>query len=170
MEGQGADAQPARTRLRLVTPPATARYVTCVPLVPLQAAAGAFGDPQAVPDESDWGVGGDRYGPAVSARDVRGPGSREVDGAADSGWRVLPLRESGARNAPRANGTRAVAGRNRPRDRANGSPSSAIGARRPRTTTDGGTSALRSSPQSRLRADRSRGGGRGLGRGGRPIW
>ena len=31
-----------------------ARYVNSVPIVPLQAAAGAFGDPQAVPDESDW--------------------------------------------------------------------------------------------------------------------
>ena len=30
------------------------RYVNCVPLVPLQAAAGAFGDPHAIPDESDW--------------------------------------------------------------------------------------------------------------------
>ena len=50
----GPEAEPARPRLRLVTPPATARYVTCVPLVPLQAAAGAFSDPQAVPDESDW--------------------------------------------------------------------------------------------------------------------
>ena len=49
-----AEAKPARPRLRLVTPPAAARYVTCVPLVPLQAAAGAFSDPQAVPDESEW--------------------------------------------------------------------------------------------------------------------
>ena len=48
----GAEAQPARPGPRLVTPPATARYVTCVPLVPLQA--GAFSDPQSVPDESDW--------------------------------------------------------------------------------------------------------------------
>ncbi len=29
------------------------RYVTCVPFIPLQAAAGAFGDPQYVPDD-DW--------------------------------------------------------------------------------------------------------------------
>ena len=50
----GAEAKPARPRLRLVTPPAAARYVTCAPLVPLQAAAGAFSDPQAVPDEPDW--------------------------------------------------------------------------------------------------------------------
>ena len=53
-EGAGEGSRPARPRLRLVTPSATARYVTCVPLVPLQAAAGAFSDPQSVPDASDW--------------------------------------------------------------------------------------------------------------------
>ena len=50
----GASVQPVRRLLRLVTPPETGRYVNCVPLVPLQAAAGAFGDPHAIPDESDW--------------------------------------------------------------------------------------------------------------------
>ena len=49
-----ARARPARSRLRLVTPAADARYTDCVPLVPLDAAAGAFGDPQTVPDESAW--------------------------------------------------------------------------------------------------------------------
>ena len=53
-ESGGAEAKPARPRLRLVTPPDVARYVTCVPLVPLQAAAGVFSNPQAVPDESEW--------------------------------------------------------------------------------------------------------------------
>ena len=52
-EGAEDGSRPARPRLRLVTPSATACYVTCVPLVPLQAAAGAFGDPQSVPEESD---------------------------------------------------------------------------------------------------------------------
>lgn len=37
-----------------MTPPEAGRSVNCVPLVPLQAAAGAFGDPHAIPDESDW--------------------------------------------------------------------------------------------------------------------
>ena len=37
--------------LRLVTPAPGERYATCVPLVPLKAAAGNFGDPQHVPDE-----------------------------------------------------------------------------------------------------------------------
>ena len=53
-ERAGSSAQPARRLLRLVTPPEMERYVNCVPLVPLQAAAGAFGDPHAIPDESDW--------------------------------------------------------------------------------------------------------------------
>lgn len=42
-------------RLRLVEPAPKERYITCVPLVPLKAAAGAFGDPQYVPDaEFKW--------------------------------------------------------------------------------------------------------------------
>ena len=54
--GRGAGrTEAARGRLRLVTPgDVAARYVNRVPFVPLQAAAGAFGDPQAVTDESDW--------------------------------------------------------------------------------------------------------------------
>ena len=53
-ERAGTAVQSVRRLLRLVTPPETGRYVNCVPLVPLQAAAGAFGDPHAIPDESDW--------------------------------------------------------------------------------------------------------------------
>ncbi len=49
-----AQALPARSRLRLVTPAADARYVDCVPFVPMNAAAGAFGDPHTIPDESAW--------------------------------------------------------------------------------------------------------------------
>ena len=42
-------------RLRIVEPQPTDRYVTCVPLVPLKAAAGAFSDPQHVNDEDfEW--------------------------------------------------------------------------------------------------------------------
>jgi predicted helicase/SOS-response transcriptional repressor LexA len=40
---------------RNVEPKPGERYVTCVPLVPLKAAAGAFGDPQHIEDESfEW--------------------------------------------------------------------------------------------------------------------
>jgi SOS-response transcriptional repressor LexA len=35
--------------LRLVQPTVAERYVTCLPLIPLRAAAGAFGDPQHIP-------------------------------------------------------------------------------------------------------------------------
>src|SRR5207249_3472339 len=40
---------------RIVHPKPTERYFKCVPLVPLKAAAGAFGDPQHIPEGSfDW--------------------------------------------------------------------------------------------------------------------
>ena len=44
----------SRPRLRLVALRADVRDDTCVPLVPLAAAAGTFGDPHAVPDQSEW--------------------------------------------------------------------------------------------------------------------
>ena len=43
-----------RPRLRLVASRADVRDGTCVPLVPLAAAAGVFGDPHTVPDQSEW--------------------------------------------------------------------------------------------------------------------
>jgi SOS-response transcriptional repressor LexA len=46
-----ADAAPYRPRT--IVPRPQDRYVTCVPLVPLRAAAGAFGDPQHI-EEGDW--------------------------------------------------------------------------------------------------------------------
>jgi type I restriction enzyme R subunit len=43
------------SRLRIVEPASKERYVTCVPLIPLQAAAGAFGDPQHIePEGFEW--------------------------------------------------------------------------------------------------------------------
>ena len=47
------DGESARPVLRVVRPAPADRYTRCVPLVPLKAAAGAFGDPQNVHDE-DW--------------------------------------------------------------------------------------------------------------------
>ena len=42
-------------RRRTVEPKPEERYVTCVPLVPLKTAAGAFGDPQRIEDDDvDW--------------------------------------------------------------------------------------------------------------------
>jgi SOS-response transcriptional repressor LexA len=44
-----------RPRLQIVQPRPEDRYVTCVPLIPLKAAAGAFGDPQHVEDDNwEW--------------------------------------------------------------------------------------------------------------------
>ena len=41
--------------LRLVpSPPPEERYTTCVPLVPLKAAAGSFGEPQAIAEDGDF--------------------------------------------------------------------------------------------------------------------
>jgi hypothetical protein len=55
-ERAGAEPQAkARPSLRLVKPADADRYRTCVPLVPLKAAAGGFGDPQFIEDgEWDW--------------------------------------------------------------------------------------------------------------------
>ncbi len=51
-----ASASPSTERavLRLVQPTAAERYVSCLPLIPLKAAAGAFGDPQGIPEDSEW--------------------------------------------------------------------------------------------------------------------
>ena len=43
-----------RAVLRLVQPTAAERYVNCLPLIPLKAAAGYFGDPQHIPEDSEW--------------------------------------------------------------------------------------------------------------------
>lgn len=52
MGQESEQADPALpTRLRIVEPQPEERYVTCVPLVPLKAAAGAFSDPQHIDDD-----------------------------------------------------------------------------------------------------------------------
>ena len=47
-------AEPEHGGLRIVAVRPEERYVTCVPLVPLEVAAGAFGDPQTVEAEGEW--------------------------------------------------------------------------------------------------------------------
>ena len=49
---EGTAARDQRARLRLVKPTHESRYRTCIPLVPLKAAAGGFGDPHDL--LSDW--------------------------------------------------------------------------------------------------------------------
>jgi type I restriction enzyme R subunit len=52
---RAAGQAPMRPMLTVVRPQPGERYRTCAPLVPLKAAAGAFGDPQNVHDEDfDW--------------------------------------------------------------------------------------------------------------------
>ena len=43
-----------RFELRLVNARPEDRYVTCLPLIPLKAAAGAFSNPQQIPEDSEW--------------------------------------------------------------------------------------------------------------------
>jgi SOS-response transcriptional repressor LexA len=53
--GTAASAVALPTGLRLVEGRPEERYVTCVPLVPLKAAAGAFGDPHHIEDDGfEW--------------------------------------------------------------------------------------------------------------------
>jgi SOS-response transcriptional repressor LexA len=54
-EAKAAAPKVVPFRPRIVQPAPKDRYVTCVPLVPLKAAAGAFSDPQHVEDDSfEW--------------------------------------------------------------------------------------------------------------------
>ncbi len=54
-EANAATAKVIPLRPRTVEPKPEERYVACVPLVPLKAAAGAFGDPQHIEDEGfEW--------------------------------------------------------------------------------------------------------------------
>lgn len=52
------EAQPAaaveQALLRIVEPAPEERYVNCLPLIPLKAAAGLFSDPQLIPEDSEW--------------------------------------------------------------------------------------------------------------------
>lgn len=53
-ESEAATAAP-EFKLRVVVPDAGARYVSCIPMVPLQAAAGYFSEPQSFdPDAVEW--------------------------------------------------------------------------------------------------------------------
>jgi len=54
-EAKAATAKVIPLRPRTVEPKPEERYVACVPLVPLKAAAGAFGDPQHIEDDGfEW--------------------------------------------------------------------------------------------------------------------
>ena len=143
-EAKAATAKVIPFRPRTVEPKPEERYVTCVPLVPLKAAAGAFGDPQHIEDDGfEW--------VAVESRHRLRPGCSSRRSSA-SPWSPPSPTARGASSAPRS---RARA-RARPSSSnsatpptprpASATPSSATRARRPRRATPGATSASRSSP------------------------
>ena len=144
-ERSGTDAQPTRRLLRLVTPDPAARYVNCVPLVRLQAAAGAFGDPHAIPDESDW-----EWVEFDTARSLR-PGMfvAQVVGKSmepripDGAYCLFASPVTGTRQGRTCLSSCAMRSTRIP---ASDSPSSAIGATRPTTRKAGGTSVSYLSP------------------------
>lgn len=56
-EDKNENIAPPLTPLQMVSPKPEDRYVNCVPFVPLQAAAGAFGDPQNIEDDGfEWAL------------------------------------------------------------------------------------------------------------------
>ena len=56
-----ATAEIVPFRPRIVEPEPADRYVTCAPLIPLQAAAGAFGDPQTIDETDELRMGRHRH-------------------------------------------------------------------------------------------------------------
>ena len=117
----GADTERAATgalppTLRLVDPPAEQRYATCLPLVPLKAAAGAFGDVQHVEDDDfEWVEveSGRRLRRGMFVAQVVGKSMEPTipDGA------LVPLSGAGRRHAPGQDGARPDARRYRPGER-----------------------------------------------------
>ena len=95
-------------QLRIVEPRPSERYVNCVPLVPLKAAAGAFSDPQRIEDDEFAWVEVENEAPPP-ARNVRRPGGRKVHGADHRRRRLLPLRGARYGLAPRQDSARADA-------------------------------------------------------------
>src|SRR5690606_22287382 len=80
--------------LRLVEPTPTERYVTCVPLVPLRAAAGAFSEAQQVEgDDWQWVTldGRSRASPGLFVAQVVGESmNRRIPNGAWCLWRANP--------------------------------------------------------------------------------
>ncbi len=73
--GEGSPARRAPYRPRIVEPRPEERYVGCVPLVPLKAAAGAFSDPQRIGEEGfEWVAveTGERLRPGMFVAEVVG--------------------------------------------------------------------------------------------------
>ena len=132
-EAKAATAKVIPFRPRTVEPKPEERYVTCVPLVPLKAAAGAFGDPQHIEDDVfEW--------VAVESATACAPGMFVAQDVA-SPWSPPSPTAPGASSARPVEGTRqgktVLVQLRDATDPETGSatPSSATRARRPRTAT-----------------------------------
>src|SRR5690606_38496586 len=97
IDGGRAVSQPSTSpppHLRLVQPGAEDRYVTCVPLIPVKAAAGAFSGTQALDDnDCDWVEldGRTRPGPGLFVAQVIGESmNRRIPNGAWCLWRANP--------------------------------------------------------------------------------
>ena len=117
-QGDGAEGgRRLPASLHVVEPRPEDRYVTCVPLVPLEVAAGAFSGPQRVDEDAfEWVTVESRR--PVPAGDVRRAGRRAVHGARDSGRLVLPLPCPGGRRTRGQDPSHPAPRRDRPGDRA----------------------------------------------------
>ena len=113
-DAKAVTAEVTPFRPRIVEPRPEDRYVTCVPLVPLKAAAGAFGDPQHIEDD-DW------EWTAVDSKHRLHSGMfvAQVVGKsmepAHPGRRLLPLRCARHRHEAGQDRARPTARRHRPR-------------------------------------------------------
>jgi len=155
-ETKAATAKVIPFRPRTVEPKPEERYDTCVPLVPLKAAAGAFSEPQHVEDDGfEW------VAPSPAPWDVRRPGRRQVHGARHPRRRLVPLPRPGRRRAPGQDRPRPAPGCRRPGDR----PALYRQTLREREGRKGRLLAPRAyhaqAPQPGLRADHADGRGRG---------
>ena len=135
-EHPGSEALPPR--LRIVDPQPSERYSTCVPLVPLKAAAGAFSDPQQIDDD------GYAWAAVETGRRLRrGMFVAQVVGKSMEPRhlrrRVLPLRGARRGLAPGQDGARADARRCRSGERRALHRQAFTRARRRATATHGST-------------------------------
>ncbi len=167
-EAKAATAKVIPFRPRTVEPKPEERYVTCVPLVPLKAAAGAFGDPQHIEDDGfEWVAVESRHRlrPGMFVAQVVGKSMEPA--IPDGAWCLFRAPVEG--HAPGQDRPRPAPRRHRPRDR----PALHRQALREREGREGRLLAPRAhhaqARQPGLRADRADGQGRGRAAGDRGV-
>ena len=125
-------------RPRTVEPAPEERYVTCVPLVPLRAAAGAFSDPQYIEDDDcEWVEVASRHRLRKGMFVAQVVGKSMEPAIRDGSWCLLPSSCRG--HAPGQNRPRPASRRHRSRDRSALHGQSATRATRRRMATHGAT-------------------------------